>query len=288
MSELGDFDLGPSEEPLGGDTRPVRPRGPSPAKLLVGAVVAVAALAGLGYFAFRNWGAAKRPPTATTIPAPGPSGATVPSPAPLSSPINLPSLDESDSIVRDLAKELSHDPQFSSWLATPDIIRTVTAVVENVVTGENPRPHLGFLAPKQPFAVTQSQGQTLIAPESYRRYDSFADAMASIDAAGCARVYGQLEPLFALAYRELGHPAGGFSKSLRGAVDLLARTPVPEGDIQVRPVLRPVLVYELSDPKLEALSPAQKVLLRMGPANARKVQAKLTEFAAALNPAAGN
>lgn len=285
MSELGDFDLGPSEEPLEGETQPVRPRGPSPGKILLGAAVVVAALAGLGYFGLRHWGTAK-PPAATPIPPPSLTAAAVPTPLP--SPINLPSLDESDGLVRDLAKDLSRDPQFSSWLTTPDLLRTLTAVVENVVTNENPRPHLGFLAPKQPFAVIQREGRTFIDPESYRRFDGLAEAVASIDAAGSARVYGQLEPLFALAYRELGHPQGGFAKSLRNAVDLLAHTPIPEGDVQVRPVLRPVLVYELSDPRLEALSPAQKALLRMGPANARKVQAKLAELADALSPAPGN
>jgi hypothetical protein len=39
-----------------------------------------------------------------------------------------------------------------------------------------------------------------------------------------------------------------------------------------------------SDPKLEALSPAQKLLLRSGPANARRVQAQLAAIAAALGP----
>lgn len=285
MSELGDFDLGP-EEPFGGDAQPSPPRGPSPGKILVGAVVALAALAGLGYFGLRHWGAAPKPPAATPILPPSPTAAAVPTPLP--PPINLPPLDESDGLVRDLAKELSRDPQFSSWLTTPDLVRTLTAVVENVVTNENPRPHLGFLAPKQPLTVIQKQNRTFIDPESYRRFDGLAEAVASIDAAGSARVFGQLEPLFALAYRELGHPEGGFARSLRSAVDLLTHAPIPEGEVQVRPVMRTVLVYELSDPRLEALSPAQKALLRMGPANARKVQAKLAEFADALSPAAGN
>jgi hypothetical protein len=47
--------------------------------------------------------------------------------------------------------------------------------------------------------------------------------------------------------------------------------------------MRALLVYELVDPRLEALSPAQKLLLRMGPANARKVQEKLRELGSALD-----
>jgi hypothetical protein len=50
----------------------------------------------------------------------------------------------------------------------------------------------------------------------------------------------------------------------------------------VKRVVRAVVVYEYADPKLEALSPAQKALLRMGPRNVPRVQAKLRELAAAL------
>ena len=277
---MEDYELGPSEEDPSFEGGPGPERRLSPAKILLGAVVAVAAIAGLGYFALRHWGAPTHP---IATPAPPPSPTAVASPAPEASPLALPPLDDSDALVRDLAKDLSSDPQLSSWLATRGLVRTLTAIAENVVSGENPTPHLGFLAPKQPFTVIQRQNQTFIDPESYRRYDAFANTVASLDTAGCARVYRQIEPLFTLAYRDLGHPEGGFSKTLRSAIDQLAGTPVPEGDIPVRPVIGALLVYELVDPRLEALSPAQKLLLRMGPANARKVQEKLRELAGALD-----
>ncbi len=41
-------------------------------------------------------------------------------------------------------------------------------------------------------------------------------------------------------------------------------------------------MYEYADRTLEALTPAQKQLLRMGPANVARIQAKLREFQAAL------
>jgi hypothetical protein len=56
-----------------------------------------------------------------------------------------------------------------------------------------------------------------------------------------------------------------------------------EGDVPVRPVTRPSLVYELADARLESLSPAQKHLLRTGPANVRRLQAWLREFREALS-----
>jgi hypothetical protein len=40
--------------------------------------------------------------------------------------------------------------------------------------------------------------------------------------------------------------------------------------------------YEYADPKLEALTAGQKVLVRMGPDNARAVKTKLRELRSAL------
>jgi hypothetical protein len=40
--------------------------------------------------------------------------------------------------------------------------------------------------------------------------------------------------------------------------------------------------FEFADPQLESLSDAQKQLLRMGPANAKRVRAKLREIETAL------
>ena len=58
--------------------------------------------------------------------------------------------------------------------------------------------------------------------------------------------------------------------------------PILEADVPVKRVVRAVVVYEYADPRLEAMTPAQKALLRMGPRNVPRVQAKLRELAAAL------
>jgi hypothetical protein len=60
---------------------------------------------------------------------------------------------------------------------------------------------------------------------------------------------------------------------------VLLETPVVEGDVRLEP--RGAL-YEYADPRLEALLPAQKQLIRTGPRNTRLMQAKLREIALAL------
>ena len=59
----------------------------------------------------------------------------------------------------------------------------------------------------------------------------------------------------------------------------MSETPIPDGPVAVTARGG---VYGFADPRLEALSPAQKLLLRSGPDNARRVQTQLSAIAAAL------
>jgi hypothetical protein len=169
------------------------------------------------------------------------------------------------------------------WLAQSELVRTLAAVVLNVAEGESPRLHLSFLAPRAGFSVIERRsGRLTLDPASYARYDALGDAVASLDAGECARVYRLLEPLFESAYRELGHPEGGFSRKLGVAFTRLLEVPVLEGEVPLVEVQKAVVVYEFVDEKLEALSIPQKHLLRMGPRNVRRVQETIRAFAEAL------
>ena len=95
--------------------------------------------------------------------------------------------------------------------------------------------------------------------------------------------YRTLAPLFEAAYVELGHPEGGFPAALDQAIRALLAVPVLREDVELVPH---AIGFRYADPKLEALTPAQKQFLRIGPRNVRLVQGKLKELAAALAPAA--
>ena len=118
-------------------------------------------------------------------------------------------------------------------------------------------------------------------PVGFAGYDLFGDAVASVDAAAAASVYRSLAPLFEAAYADLGHPEGGFPAALDRALRALLAVPVLRDDIELVPH---AIGFRYADPRLEALTPAQKQFLRIGPRNVRLVQAKLRELAAALAP----
>jgi hypothetical protein len=191
----------------------------------------------------------------------------------------LPSLDGSDAFVRQLAASLSTHPALARWLAQNGLVRMVVAVVANVAEGVTPRPHLEFLAPKERFRATGSRRRLVPDPKGFAGYDAVADAIAALDAAAVATAYRTLEPLFEEAYRELGHPEGGFLSAVDRASAALLAAPVPGADVALVPH---ATGFRYTDPRLEGLSGAQKQLLRMGPRNVRLVQGKLRELRGAL------
>ena len=194
-------------------------------------------------------------------------------------PINLPPLDQSDPIVRELVKQISSHPRIAAWLATDGLIRTLTVAVENVADGSTPARRFHVLRPASAFETVARGGDLHIAPRSYERYDDLADAAASIDAAGAARLYATLKPRIEEAYRDLGFPDTPFDRTLERAIVLLLRTPASDGAARLEPR---GIGYGFVDPGLERLTAAQKQLLRTGPRNIRIIQSSLRRIALAL------
>ena len=204
-----------------------------------------------------------------------PAAGPTPTLTPFASSTPLPQLEQSDAFVRTLAAALSSNPAWVRWLATEGLVRRFVIVVDNVSEGVAPTKQLGMAAPKARFAAVERNGGYYVDPESFRRYDTITDVVASLDTKGCARSYRQLKPLVQDAYRDLGYPDRDFDLTLAKAIDRLLSTSIPEGDLQVTPGVKN---YKLADADLESLSPAQRQFLRMGPANAKKVQRKLREI----------
>lgn len=241
------------------------------------ALVLVAAVAAAVFF----WGRAEpeAPPAATEGVRPGEAAPGDVSLGPEVAPIDLPPLDETDAIVRELVGALSSRPEVASWLATDDLIRNFVTALENVSEGKTPSRHLKVLAPKEPFRVVESGDRAYVDPRSYQRYNGLAQAADALDAEGVARLYSMLKPRLADAYRELGHPEGNVDAAVEKAIAHLLDAPSGGQRIELT---EGVVSYRFADPRLENATAAQKQLIRMGPENQALIQAKLREIAAAL------
>lgn len=201
--------------------------------------------------------------------------------------VALPPLDASDTVVAQLVGALSERPELAQYLATDALVRRFTAAVDNVSRGNSPRANLPSLIPPGKYqAVDVEEGVLHPDPESYRRYDAATAVLVSLDTDGAARLYRRLRPLLEESYRELGYPEGGFDATLAQAIDHLLEAPVPPPEPELVPAARGG-GYAYADPELESLSTAQKHLLRAGPENVRRIQAKLRELRRGLDLAGG-
>lgn len=194
---------------------------------------------------------------------------------------SLPPLAASDSLVRAWMEGLSSHPELAEWLATDSLVRRFVRAVVTVGLGRTPRSELAFLEPEGTFRVRGSGDSLVVDPASYRRYDPVAGTFAALDIGGAARIYRRLRPLFRQAYRDLGYREGSFDAEMARAVEELRAAPVPEGPVRLVP--HGAREYDFADPRLEGLDPVQKQLLRMGPANVRRVQTTLGKLAEALD-----
>lgn len=199
--------------------------------------------------------------------------------APPSTDADLPPLDESDTLVRQLVRALSAHPVTAAWLTTDQLIRNFTVSVANVAGGNTPAGHLHTIAPGRPFQIQRQRGITSIDPASYARFDGHAAAVDGLDPSGVAALYRRLKPRIEEAYRELAGPTADFDRTLQRAIVNVLETPIVEGPIEVRPA---TVGYDYADPSLQSLSRAQQQLLRMGPQNARRIQQKLRAIALEL------
>lgn len=270
MDDVPDYELQKSEPPPA-FTPP--PKSPSFLPWIVLAAVVIAGAA-LFFYLRREPAVPSDAVTQTEVPVAEPE-------RPLGTdvePVDLPPLDQTDALVRDLVRALSSHPRVAAWLTTNGLIRNFTVSVENIANGRSPAVHQRVLRPQAPFAVIDGRGGLTIDTRSYNRYNDLAAAVDSIDAGGAAKLYSTVKPRIEDAYRELGYDTP-FDRALETAIIRLLETPVIEGDLALIP--RGAL-YQFNDPRLERLTAAQKQLARMGPRNARTIQRKLRDIGLAL------
>ena len=263
------------------DSGPARPPGTPPAGPPLWPIAAVAvllvALAALWYYGTRDTfpsppATAARPVEQTTVELPHRA-------AEPGDQIDLPPLDQTDALMRTLVGALSSHPAVAAWLTTNGLIRNFTVVVANIADGETPARQLAPLKPKGAFVTRTASGATWIDPVSYRRYDAIADAVDGLDARGVARLYATIKPRVDDAYHDLVGAQGDFDQTLEKAITMLLKTPVVDTDVQL---ITGKMSYAYANPDYEALTEAQRQLLRMGPRNVKIVKAKLRAVAGFL------
>ncbi len=193
--------------------------------------------------------------------------------------IELPLLNDSDTRVLASLQQLTELNEYRSLLNQEEMIRNFVVFIDNFSRGELLTRFSPLIKPGEPFSSVKVGQKMYLNPDSYQRYNIYADIIDSIDIDAAISQYRTLQPLFDEAYREIASPQGVFSDSLKEALALALDAPVIVEPIAL---IAPSAMYKFADPKLEALPAAQKLLIRMGPENTLKLKTKLQQIQQAL------
>jgi len=250
---------------------------------IVPALLAVAIAAAAGYLLWQQQAARDARPVAAPAPAaqqPAPAPAPqILYPLPQGEAPSLPTLEMSDTSMRELLAALFGRSAFDALFAQQDIVRRIVATVDNLPRDKAAQRLMPLRSAAGGFRVAGTGESLAVAADNAARYAPFIAAATAVDTAALVAAYIRNYPLFQQAYRELGYPSGYFNDRLVQALDDMLAAPAIEGPVML--AQRKVL-YEYADPALEARSAGQKIMMRIGTANAQALGAKLREIRGAL------
>lgn len=263
-----------------GDDRPYVRRESSQAAWWI--LAAALVLAGAGA-AFYFWWQAREVPAAPPLVASAPPSApaaakeepAVPeNPQAAPSP-SLPTLDNSDAMMREALTGLVGRPAFEAMVYPSHLVRRIVATVDNLPRETAPRRVMPLEPVPGRFATSGAGEELAIGAANSARYAPYIRVFESLDTRTLVQRYVDSYPLFQRAYAELGYPDRSFNRRLVEAIDDLLAAPELAAPAKL---VQPKVYYEFADPALEARSAGQKVMVRMGAENAAKVKAKLREI----------
>ena len=160
-----------------------------------------------------------------------------------------------------------------------NLVRRIVVSVDNATQRRLPLNYMPLKPAPGTFTVDGDGDSMTLSPANFRRYRPYVELAQAVDVQKLAEVYVHFYPLFQQAYEELGYPSRYFNDRLIEVIDQLLATPDVQGPIKL---VRPSVMYKFADPDLESLSAGQKILIRIGPENARVIKTKLRALRAVL------
>ena len=262
----------------------------------------VAALAVGAFYAAKYW---PRPmatgpapvakPVAPSLPVPdgGPAEPAIAHPVPTEDGPRhpLPPLDQSDAYVSKALVDLVGHKPVASFLNVDGFARRFVATVNNL-GGESAATELWPVRQTAGrFAAEKRGDQLVISPRNAERYEPFVHFVEGVDSRKAVATYVRLYPLLQRAYEDLGAPGRYFNDRVVAVIDELLATPDVAEPVRVKavgvdggsPVAGSAHLYVFDDPSLESRTAGQKILVRVGRDNAKRLKAKLTEVRALLS-----
>ncbi|MBR9728106.1 DUF3014 domain-containing protein [Shewanella intestini] len=187
-----------------------------------------------------------------------------------STPEPLPLLNASDDYLVQKTTAVADGMDIQPLVIKKDIARQFVVFVDNLAQGELIRKASPLKAPERQFVVSDVTNKTYLNPDGYRRYDIYANFISELSPKALVATYEQTKPLFKEAFEELGYGNSiNFDERMQQAFSQILNAPIIEDPIELSTIS---VNYQFVDPQLEALPNAQKLMIRMGPENTKKIQ----------------
>ena len=187
----------------------------------------------------------------------------------------LPALMVSDTTMQNTLADLFGPASLGKVFYEDAIIHRFVTTVDNLPRKTVPQRNLPVKPIAGPLVTSTKDDNVSISADNASRYTPYVQMAEAIDAKNLVSAYVHFYPLIQQDYRDLGYPKGYFNDRLIEAIDDLLATPELKDPLQV---VQPKILYQYSDPELEARSAGQKIMIRMGTDNAAKIKAKLQEI----------
>jgi hypothetical protein len=184
-------------------------------------------------------------------------------------PKSLPPVDKSDGPILEALNGAFKADGLAGFINMQDYVRRLVITVDNL-----PRdlvPSQMNMVQRIPglLEVDEASGVVTLNSRNYARYNAFVAFATSLDPRLMVNLYLRFYPLLDQTYKEIGHPTGRFHDRMIVAIDDLLAAPTPSGPIELT---QPRILYRFVDPELQKLSAGQKIMIRVGPDNARELK----------------
>ena len=218
------------------------------------------------------WFWQKRSAAETRVPATPPPAAAAPA---VKNPIVTPDDIDPNLSATEQVATLIGTPRFESMFVPDEFVRKLVASVDSLARDDVAARMNPAKPPGGSFVTTGDGSALVLGAANFARYSSWIELVDSLDIDATVALYRRLYPQFQKAYEDLGNPDAYFNDRVIEVIDHLLSAPAAPATIALA---QPSVYYVFADPALEAESAGRKLLLRMGPGNAARVQSKLREL----------
>ena len=195
-------------------------------------------------------------------------------PAAIEAPEQAPPSADAGTFETALA-ELIGQAAFSDFVIGDALVEHLVVTIDNLPQEKLVRRLVPIRPVSGPVAVSGGVGKPVWDEANHARYAPYIALLQRLDLKRLASAYVHHYAAFQQAYDALGYPDAYFNDRVVAVIDHLLATPDLATPFEL---VQPKVMYRFADPALESRSAGQKVLLRMGSANAAIVKERLREL----------